>query len=193
MIRRIIFLGFCLLLFVGCHTYYKECNKDGISKYKIMKSFLIKNVSSYASDGIYVKDVDLISLNDTISKRCFTSTDLYELKKVFIGDLLFAKKPFKLLAYEIIDMENCLGLFYVCFDNIDEKNLIYIPLLKLKDTIIINKLEKNEINCQEEEYINQSLLEKYDTLSISKKLNLFLLGKLEKPRNISATRGSLPR
>ncbi|MDD4208876.1 MAG: hypothetical protein PHI52_00880 [Bacteroidales bacterium] len=193
--KRIMFLEFCFFLFllIGCYSYYTEINKNGISKFKNKKSFFIKNFSSYSSDGIYVKDVDLIFLNDTISKRCFTSTDLYLLKKVFLNDPLYAKKPFQILAYSNVDLENCLGLFYACFHSVDDRFLIYIPLLKLKDTIIMNELQKNEISCQKEEYIKQVLLEKYDTLAISEKINLFLLGKFERSRNISPAGCGLPR
>ena len=57
----------------------------------------------------------------------------------------------------------------------------------------MNELQKNEISCQKEEYIKQILLEKYDTLVISEKINLFLLGKLKRPRNISPAGSGLPR
>ncbi len=183
--KLIIFLGFCFFLFVGCHTYFTECNKNGISKYKIKKSFFVKNVSSYASDGIFVKNVDLIFFSDTISKRCFTSTELYELKKIFLKDTLLAKEPFGISAYNEIDMENCLGLFYVRFPNVREDDFfINVSLLKLKDTIIVSGLQgSNNMSIQMEEYIKQNLSTKYDTMEISKRIEIFNKGKLKERIN----------
>lgn len=179
------------LIFESCYSYYTESNSNGISQFKNKKLILKRNINSYASDGILVKNVDLIFFNDTISKRCFTSIELEQLKKIFLKDTLLAKEPFSISAYSEIDLENCLGLFYVRFPNVREEDFfINVSLLKLRDTIIVSGLHGcSDIGIQMEEYIKQNLSTKYDTIEISKRIEIFNKGKLKERIN----RGQLLR
>jgi hypothetical protein len=169
-----------LLCLTGCYLYCKEVNNNGIGEIKVKKAIKEK-YQSYSADGILVKNVDLSWLNDTISKRCFTSTELEQIKKIFLKDSILAKRPFVILAYRTLDIERCIGLFTIDFPNKGKYQREYtrISLLKLKDTILINK--KNiEQDFQMENYIRENLSTYFDTIEIQNRIDIFFKGERKK-------------
>ena len=170
---------FILFLFSGCYQYYKEVNNKGICEIKYRKTLFEKCESSYAADGVLVKNIDVTLFQDTISKRCFSSIELERLKKTLLKDSLLAKRPFAVEIFNIIDLEKCIGLFIINFDNIflDKNRYISIPLLKLQDTIFINGIQDVEMNPQIENYIKEKLLNSFDSTEVEHRIDFLKRGK----------------
>lgn len=176
-----------LLFLTACYPYYKETNKNGISKFKSGMSLLNLYKApkgSYASDEKFVKNVDLIFLHDTISKRCFTSYELENLKKVFSKDTLFRKKYFSIRPFnKNTDLKECIGLFYIRFNFIIKEKYINVPLIKLQDTLFINGVSGIEIDEYTKDYIERCLLDRYDYLETEKQLDIFMRGSFKERVN----------
>lgn len=183
--KVIIYILFIILsLLSACYTYYRETNKKGVSKFKSGRFIFTKNYprGSYASDGKFVKNVDLIFLHDTISKRCFTSYELENLKKIFINDTLLKKEYCKISpSSEELDMKKCIGLFYIDFPrtNTNMNYYVRVPLIKLQDTIFVNGISGIEIDESTKNYIEKELLTLYDSLETNKRINIFMNGRLK--------------
>lgn len=181
-----------LLLLTSCYppyffSYSKEKNRNGISKlqdrYRIKKS-LPRTYGSYAADEKYVKNVDVIHLNDTISKRCFKSYELENLREVFLQDTLLVKRSLiTIRAYRRIDLIQCVGLFYVSFVNIYNGGYINIPLIKLNDTIFVNGISGIEADSITRQYIETNLLEVYDSVETKKRVDIFMEGRFYERAN----------
>lgn len=167
------------------YSQTKETNKNGISKWhRIWRPNTIgpKPYRSYAADGKYVKNVSIMHLNDTISKRCFRSYELENLKRVFSQDTLFNKKrtlvidPFA----RNVDLLQCVGLFYVhVLYEFDDK-YIYIPLIKLNDTILVNGISGIVADSSTRQYIETNLLEVYDSVETKRRVDIFMKGRFSK-------------
>jgi len=184
----------CLFCVTGCYEYYyvssKEVNNNGISNSKIKRSIRKKYLSSYASDGVRVRNVCILPIQDTISKRCFTSADIKFLKKTFLKDSLLAKNPFHIELFRYIDLEKCIGLFDVNFYGIlqDKSLRITVPLLKLQDTIFVNGIQGIEINSQMEDYIRKNLLNSFDSTEVELRMGIFNAGKRVEYNKIKPSR-----
>ena len=140
---------------------------------------------SYAADGKYVKNVELFSLNDTISKRCLLSNELESIKKVFLQDSIFDKKktitvrPYNPKA----DLIQCVGLFYAYVNYNMNGYCINIPLIKLNDTIFVNGISGIEADSITRQYIETNLLEVYDSVETKKRVDIFMEGRFYERAN----------
>ena len=164
----------------------KETNKNGISKIHHIWKLNTKSpkpYGSYAADEKYVKNVRIVHLNDTISKRCFKSYELENLKRVFSQDTLFNKKrtlvidPFA----RNVDLLQCVGLFYVHVLYKINDQYIYIPIIKLNDTIMVNGISGIEADSSTRQYIETNLLEVYDSIETKKRVDIFMEGPFSEP------------
>ena len=175
------------LFLVSCYPYYMETNKNGISKFKSGFTFIYLNLpkGSYAADEKFVRGVDLIFLHDTISKRCFKSYELKNLKKILSQDTSLYDKRFLIKPYPYkrdADLRECVGLFYVCVNRINEQ-FVNIPLIKLNDTIFVNGVAGVEIDSNTQKYIETCLLEVYDTIQTKKRIDIFMRGRFNRFAN----------
>jgi hypothetical protein len=167
-----------------CFEYYeKEKNKCGIIKTKSgyrLSTKREKPFGSYATDGKIVQYIDLSLLNDTISKRCFSSYELENLKNIFLQDSLYTSYKTRTTIYieaydRSADMAQCVGLFYA--DVPFGYRSLKIPLIKLNDTTLVNGLSGIEADSSTREYIETSLLEVYDSVETKKRVDIFMKGR----------------
>ncbi len=179
--KKIIYI---LLLFTICgcsHYYYTETNHKGIGKSKFKKSMFKKRDGSYSSDGIFIKKVIIFALGDTISKRCFTSVELENIKQLFLHDSLLSRESFSIRAFEDKDLKGCEGLYTIRFTDPFNSDYIEFPIIKLKDSLIINLSTKKETNLnfnpKTNVYVKQQLSIKYDSTEIRIRINKFLNGR----------------
>ncbi len=144
-----------------------------------------KPYGSYAADEKYVKNVELFGLNDTISKRCFKSYELENLKRVFLQDTIFDKKETISIRPYItsVDLVQCVGLFFVRINDNINGFYINIPLIKLNDTIFVNGISGIEADSSTQKYLEKKLLEVYDSIEVKKRMEIFMKGRFKERAN----------
>lgn len=179
--KRLYPISLLILTVLGCKSnfYYAEINHNGIGRSELKKSVFNKQDGAFSSDGIYTKKV-ILSLGDTIRKRCFTYSDLERIKHHFSCDSLLCNLSFSLRPYSPEDLKECSGLYIIRFVE-SNSNYIEFPLLKVRESILVNLKTKEELKyefiSETKRHAEEGLKDKFDLTEVNKRMEVFFYGR----------------
>ena len=194
---KIIFIVFLMFFLNGCNILY-EYELNTVTTYEVkindiaeMKEryclICFHRGGSYASDGIFVKNIKCWYNQDTISKRLFNSKELKQIKKQILSDNTVSKIYPYIEIYKGIYQGSCSGIkklncnFY-SFVAISNGNAIIFPVIKLDDTIYINGINNKLITEEKIQYIENKLMQQFDSISVKEAVKEFSEGRKKKQR-----------
>lgn len=140
--RKYKLIGYIILstsLF-SCFSEYVFTNSGELQERKTtIKGYTMRKHQSYTSDNRLVRGFVLNTLSDTLENRCFTFSNVQEIKEVLGKQNVVSKYNYVLRKTDFSLNNDCIGLYYLFkdYDN-KQKNGIRIPVLRFDDKITMN-------------------------------------------------------